>query len=98
MIFEEGLEAGLGAARTARPGGLGRVRRLGAEGPLELNVADPGKRSHAVTSLRIGAPHGTRLRTWVEGQAGSRSASGLGMETEEDPKSDGFFRWATWAM
>jgi alanine-glyoxylate transaminase/serine-glyoxylate transaminase/serine-pyruvate transaminase len=42
--------------------------------------------------VRIGAPHGTALRTWVEEQAGLTLGIGLGMETAEDPKSDGFFR------
>ncbi len=55
-------------------------------------MADPAKRSHAVTSLRVGAPHGTRLRTWVEERAGLTLGIGLGMETEGDPRSDGFFR------
>jgi alanine-glyoxylate transaminase/serine-glyoxylate transaminase/serine-pyruvate transaminase len=59
---------------------------------MELNVQGAGKRSHAVTAVRIGAPHGTALRTWVEEQAGLTLGIGLGMETAEDPKSDGFFR------
>jgi alanine-glyoxylate transaminase/serine-glyoxylate transaminase/serine-pyruvate transaminase len=92
MIFEEGLEAVW--ARHAR---LARAvwaafETWGAEGPMELNVREAEKRSHAVTAVRIGAPHGTRLRTWVEENAGLTLGIGLGMETAEDPKSDGFFR------
>jgi alanine-glyoxylate transaminase/serine-glyoxylate transaminase/serine-pyruvate transaminase len=92
MIFEEGLEAVW--ARHAR---LARAvwaafDAWGAAGPMELNVPEAGKRSHAVTAVRIGAPHGTALRTWVEEQAGLTLGIGLGMETAEDPKSDGFFR------
>jgi alanine-glyoxylate transaminase/serine-glyoxylate transaminase/serine-pyruvate transaminase len=92
MIFEEGLEAVW--ARHAR---LARAvwaafDAWGAAGPMELNVREAAKRSHAVTAVRIGAPHGTALRTWVEEQAGLTLGIGLGMETAEDPKSDGFFR------
>jgi alanine-glyoxylate transaminase/serine-glyoxylate transaminase/serine-pyruvate transaminase len=92
MIFDEGLEAVW--ARHAR---LARAvwtafDAWGAAGPMELNVREADKRSHAVTAVRIGAPHGTALRTWVEEQAGLTLGIGLGMETEEDPKSDGFFR------
>jgi alanine-glyoxylate transaminase/serine-glyoxylate transaminase/serine-pyruvate transaminase len=92
MIFEEGLEAVW--ARHAR---LARAvwaafDAWGVAGPMELNVRDAGKRSHAVTAVRIGAPYGTALRTWVEETAGLTLGIGLGMETAEDPKSDGFFR------
>jgi len=63
------------------------------DGPLELNMADPVQRSHAVTSLRIGKEHGTRLRRWCQDQAGVTLGIGLGMATEDDPQSDGFFRF-----
>src|SRR6056297_633156 len=50
----------------------------GAGGPLELNIADPALRSRAVTALRIGAPHGSALRQWVQGHARATRADGLG--------------------
>ncbi|MCR9127249.1 MAG: aminotransferase class V-fold PLP-dependent enzyme [Rhodobacteraceae bacterium] len=62
------------------------------EGPLRLNIADRAHRSHAVTALRIGKPHGTRLRKWVESNVGLTLGIGLGMATEDDPGQDGFFR------
>src|SRR6056297_1756418 len=60
ILREEGLEA-----VWARHAALARAvwaacDAWGAGGPLEMNVADPADRSHAVTSLRIGAPDGTR--------------------------------------
>ncbi|MCK0138049.1 aminotransferase class V-fold PLP-dependent enzyme [Aliiroseovarius sp. F47248L] len=61
-------------------------------GPLEMNVADPAHRSCAVTSLRIGAPHGTALRRWTEEKLGVTLGIGLGMQSEDDPNADGFFR------
>ncbi|MDV7144507.1 aminotransferase class V-fold PLP-dependent enzyme [Tropicimonas sp. TH_r6] len=64
----------------------------GAGGPLELNIADPAMRSNAVTAVRAGRENGTRLRDWVSAHAGVTLGIGLGMGTDEDPASDGFFR------
>lgn len=61
-------------------------------GPLEMNVATPENRSHAVTALRIGAPHGTALRNWTEANMALTLGIGLGMSEPDDPGSDGFFR------
>jgi alanine-glyoxylate transaminase/serine-glyoxylate transaminase/serine-pyruvate transaminase len=63
-----------------------------SQGPLELNVATRAHRSCAVTSLRLGAPLGTKLRGWSEEQTGVTLGIGLGMQTIDDPKADGFFR------
>ena len=92
MIAEEGLEhVWARHARLARAV-WAACEAWGKGGPLELNIAEPDRRSHAVTSVRIGAPHGTALRRWVSTQAGLTLGIGLGMATEEDPGSDGFFR------
>ena len=61
-------------------------------GAIELNVADPEVRSHAVTSIRLGGQDGARLRKWTEHVVGVTLGIGLGMESEEDPKGEGFFR------
>ncbi|TQV66282.1 pyridoxal-phosphate-dependent aminotransferase family protein [Aliiroseovarius halocynthiae] len=63
-----------------------------ADGPLQMNVADPALRSTAVTSLHVGAPYGTALRDWTEQKMGVTLGIGLGMSTPDDPKGDGFFR------
>ena len=52
----QGLGKGLqfrGLARTY----WAALDAWGAGGPIEMNVADPATRSHAVTAVRIGAPH-----------------------------------------
>lgn len=64
----------------------------GENGPLELNISDPALRSRAVTALRIGAPDGSRLRKWVEDEAGLTLGIGLGMTEPNDPAWHGFFR------
>ncbi|NRB01615.1 MAG: aminotransferase class V-fold PLP-dependent enzyme [Rhodobacteraceae bacterium] len=64
----------------------------GNDSPVELNIADPALRSHAVTSVRVGAPAGTELRNWCEFQAGLTLGIGLGMAEQSDPAWHGFFR------
>jgi len=64
----------------------------GQEGPVELNVEYRAYRSHSVTSVRIGAPHGTALRDWMEQKAGVTLGIGLGMAAPDDPAWHGFFR------
>jgi alanine-glyoxylate transaminase/serine-glyoxylate transaminase/serine-pyruvate transaminase len=61
---------------------------------IGLNVAEPAARSRAVTSVRLGAPDATRLRRHCEAQLGVTLGIGLGMETAEDPRSDGWLRIA----
>ncbi|WP_375175321.1 pyridoxal-phosphate-dependent aminotransferase family protein [Pseudooceanicola sp.] len=61
-------------------------------GALRLNVADRALRSHAVTALGLGERNGSALRQWVARNAGVTLGIGLGMETKEDPKGEGFFR------
>lgn len=65
MIEEEGLET-----IWARHATLARAVWAACDAwgpPVALNVADPAHRSHAVTALSVGAPHGRELRAWVEG-------------------------------
>lgn len=49
-------------------------------GPLQLNIADPAKRSHAVTSIGLGAGNADALRAWCEHKAGLTLGIGLGRE------------------
>ncbi|WP_425038020.1 pyridoxal-phosphate-dependent aminotransferase family protein [Primorskyibacter sp. S187A] len=69
------------------------VTHWGQGGSLEMNVADEGFRSHAVTALRIDAPLGRDLRQWCEDQAGVTLGIGLGMTAPDDPARHGFFRF-----
>ncbi|MCM2562336.1 aminotransferase class V-fold PLP-dependent enzyme [Lutimaribacter sp. EGI FJ00015] len=92
MLHEEGMEA-----VWARHAALARAiwaacETWGQEGPLTLNLTDRAYRSHAVTSLRIGPPHGTELRQWVSQKAGVTLGIGLGMAEPGDPAWHGFFR------
>lgn len=92
LIHEEGIENAWRRHETLAKAVWAAFETWGNAGPIELNIEDPAFRSHAVTAVRIGAPTGTNLRAWLEENAGVTLGIGLGMETEEDPKSDGFFR------
>ncbi|MFK7752760.1 MAG: alanine--glyoxylate aminotransferase family protein [Sedimentitalea sp.] len=63
-----------------------------SRGPLEMNIADPACRSHAVTALRVSAPDGKALQDWVKSQIGLTLGIGLGMAEPGDPARDAFFR------
>lgn len=93
IIQEEGLEHVWARHKHLANAIWAAVEAWAADGPIELNIADPAYRSHAVTSMRIGAEHGTRLRRWCQDQAGLTLGIGLGMATDDDPNSDGFFRF-----
>ncbi|WP_424940590.1 pyridoxal-phosphate-dependent aminotransferase family protein [Aliiroseovarius sp. S253] len=93
MIAEEGGVEAVWARHTHLARAIWAAFEVwGADGPLQMNVANPAHRSTAVTSLRIGAPHGTALRNWTEQNTGITLGIGLGMSTPDDPKGDGFFR------
>jgi alanine-glyoxylate transaminase/serine-glyoxylate transaminase/serine-pyruvate transaminase len=61
---------------------------------IALNVADPIGRGRSVTAARLGAPDGTRLRTYCETQGGVTLGIGLGMAEPGDPAYHGFLRVA----
>jgi alanine-glyoxylate transaminase/serine-glyoxylate transaminase/serine-pyruvate transaminase len=92
MIAEEGLEAVWRRHATIAQAVWAAFETWGQEGPIELNIADPALRSHAVTSVRAGGPEGTALRTWVEEKAGLTLGIGLGMAEKGDPAWHHFFR------
>ncbi|ETX14753.1 septum site-determining protein [Roseivivax halodurans JCM 10272] len=93
IIHAEGMEAIWARHATLARAIWAAAETWGEGGPLTLNVAEPGHRSHAVTALRLGAPHGARLREWTARQAGVTLGIGLGMSEEGDPEGRGFFRF-----
>ena len=93
MIHGEGVEAVWQRHATLARAIWAACEHWGQEGPLRLNVQDPALRSHAVTALSVGKPLGSQLRKWCADNAGVTLGIGLGMATEDDPNSDGFFRF-----
>jgi alanine-glyoxylate transaminase/serine-glyoxylate transaminase/serine-pyruvate transaminase len=92
MIHAEGIEAVWARHDLLAQAIWAACEAWGQDGPLRLNVDSPACRSRAVTSLRIGAPHGSALRKWVQDKAGVTLGIGLGMAEPGDPAWHGFFR------
>ncbi len=92
LLHEEGLEAAWRRHEKLARAVWAAFEAWGQGGPVELNVANPACRSHAVTSVRIGSPHGTALRDWLSEKAGVTLGIGLGMAPPGDPAWHGFFR------
>ena len=69
------------------------VDRWSLGSDISLNVKDPSERSHAVSCLRLGGNHGTRLRQWLQTKSGLTIGIGLGMSEADDPYGDGFVRF-----
>ena len=93
MIHAEGIEA-----VWARHAKLARAIWAAAEiweqgGALKLNIADRAHRSHAVTSLSLPPPLGTRLRHWAERSMGVTLGIGLGMADPDSHEASGYFRF-----
>ncbi|GAW35039.1 soluble hydrogenase 42 kDa subunit [Roseovarius sp. A-2] len=92
LIRAEGIEEIWTRHETLARAIWAACERWGETGPLEFNIADADLRSRAVTALRIGAPHGSGLRQWVQDNAGVTLGIGLGMAEPGDPAWHGFFR------
>ena len=87
MIKAEGLEAVFDRHEALANAVWAAFECWSKEGPLHLNIADPAKRSHAVTSVGAGSPNADLLRRWCEEKAGLTLGIGLG----RDP-ADAYFR------
>jgi alanine-glyoxylate transaminase/serine-glyoxylate transaminase/serine-pyruvate transaminase len=94
MIAEEGLENVWSRHEKLSRAVWAAFDAWRGNGPVQMNIADPAKRSVAVTSIRVGAPHGTDLRNWLTEKAGVTLGIGLGMAPPGDPAWHGFFRVA----
>lgn len=92
LVHEEGMEAVLARHAALAKTVWAACDAWSADGPLRMNIADPAYRSHAVTSIRIGAPLGKNIQDWLKDSAGVTLGIGLGMDSPEDPNAAGAFR------
>ena len=92
ILREEGLEAVWKRHAVLASSIWAALERWGTDGNLEPNIQDPSMRSHAVTTIRAGAPYGQKLREWTENNSGVTLGIGLGMGTQDDPESTSCFR------
>jgi alanine-glyoxylate transaminase/serine-glyoxylate transaminase/serine-pyruvate transaminase len=89
LLHEEGLETAWARHATFARAIWAAVDAWGAGGALELNMAEPGQRSHAVTTIRTALGDGTRLRRWCGDTAGLTLGIALTTEGEDE---DSLFR------
>jgi alanine-glyoxylate transaminase/serine-glyoxylate transaminase/serine-pyruvate transaminase len=87
MIRAEGLDAVFARHEKLAQIIWAAADRWSSEGPVKLNIAAPAHRSHAVTSIEIGSPHGDALRRWCEHKCGLT----LGIGLDRSP-ADAYFR------
>lgn len=92
ILSEEGLENVLQRHAILAKAVWAAVDQWGRGGPLECNIVNREKRSHAVTALRAGAPYGAQLRQWLSAHTGVTLGVGLGAGTPDDPEASGAFR------
>ena len=79
ILLEEGLEAVWSRHAVFARAVWAAVDAWGAGGAFRLNIADPARRSHAVTTIATGGGDGTRLRRWCADAAGVTLGLGLGV-------------------
>jgi alanine-glyoxylate transaminase/serine-glyoxylate transaminase/serine-pyruvate transaminase len=77
ILTEEGLERVWDRHAVLARAVWAAVDAWGAGGALALNIADPGLRSHAVTTIRTGPGDGARVRRWCAETAGVTLGIGL---------------------
>ncbi|WOI55149.1 pyridoxal-phosphate-dependent aminotransferase family protein [Palleronia sp. LCG004] len=92
MIHGEGIENVIGRHETLARALWSAFDAWGAGGPMQLNVADPAYRSHAVTSAKLGEDRADRLRAWCEHKAGVTLGIGIGMAEPGTYAAAGYFR------
>ena len=92
ILREEGLQQTLHRHALLASAIWEAIETWGTDGPLTANIRDRALRSHAVTSVRADRPFGKQLREWLDSHAGVTLGIGLGMESPDDPHSDGSFR------
>lgn len=92
MMSDEGMDAIWTRHEVLAKVVWAAVGHWGQRGLLRMNISDANVRSHAVSTLYIGAPHGEALRHWCETQTGVTLGLGLGMAPADSPDRHGYFR------
>ncbi|ATG47570.1 aminotransferase [Celeribacter ethanolicus] len=92
MILDEGLENVWERHATLARAYWAAVDTWGQGGNLRFNIAEPEYRSHAVTTLSLGGPDGTRLREWMTEHLGITLGISLGFGEIGSDEAAGYFR------
>lgn len=95
LLEEEGLDAAWHRhGRLARSVWAAFDAWAGESSGIGLNIVEPAHRGHSVTAARIPQGGATRLRRWLEAEAGVTLGIGLGMALPAEPAYDDFLRVA----
>ncbi len=92
LVHEEGIEAAWARHRTIAHAIWAAVEAWGDGGTMRLNIADPAKRSLAVSAIGTGEGEAGRIRRWCENEAGVTLGIGLGFGRPGTPEGDRNFR------
>ena len=92
IVHEEGLEQ-VYKRHAVNSEAIGAaIDTWGSEGQVEMNIRDKDHRSHSVSTIKMLPPNGKLLRKWTKEHSGLTLGIGLGMGSEQDPNSTGYFR------
>ena len=92
LVHEEGVEAAWARHATLARAVWAACDAWGQAGTLRIHIAEPERRSHAITALRTAPGFGTRLRDWVAAEAGVTLGIGLGMAPPGSAEAHDHFR------
>ncbi len=92
LVHEEGIEAAWARHETIANGVWAAIEVWGADGAMWHNIADPSKRSLAVSAINTINGYGTKIRQWCKEQAGVTLGIGIGAAKVGTPEWDCHFR------
>ncbi len=92
LVHEEGIEAAWARHETIAKSVWAAVDAWGNTGAMHHNIADPKKRTVAVSAVNTGVDVAGKLRSWCETHAGVTLGIGLGLAEPDTPQWDQHFR------
>lgn len=92
LVHEEGIEAAWARHETIAKAVWAAIDAWSAGGALHHNIADPAKRSVAVSAINTGEGEAGLIRNWCEFQGGVTLGIGLGFGEPDTPEWDAHFR------
>lgn len=92
LVHEEGIESAWRRHTTIARAIWAAIDAWGNDGTMHHNIADPGKRSTAVSAISTQPGVAGKIRHWCEYEAGLTLGIGLGLAEPDTPQWDQHFR------